>query len=89
MMKTPYIIALCTLVIAGCQKEDLVKQGNGDGTVRYAVAMNQTVDLRLQPRTRGRDGSKKYLQYTSTSGGITTINPAIPDDWTVIPDDEE
>ena len=33
--------------------------------------------------------ARSIYQYTSTSGGITTINPAIPTGWTVIPDNEE
>ena len=52
---------LCALALAGCRKEGLENQGLGDGTVRYAVVMNQSAVTKA-----GDNGSV-------ASGGVVTL----------------
>lgn len=52
-------MSLCVLALAGCRKEGLENQGLGDGTVRYAVVMDD--DTQTKGTLVNTDGSDKAL----------------------------
>ena len=68
--QTVYISTLAAILLtAGCQKAGFESQGRGDGTVRYAVVMDD--DTQTKGMLVNTDGSDKALSEFATAIGGT------------------